>query len=282
MAVVALSAFGLSGNQNDNKNCLYAALCPHNDFERGSAMTSRKPSSNRTRRDARRVNTLDMLRAKSWINHIVDLSGLTTYYRLADRFGGERSQWKNYSTGGQPTEPVLDRVELVLPGSSNVYLSGPNNLKLWPALAEDDLQILSLIVDHSTSCDALVAAFKRQVISDPTIVLKDGWPYFPCEYPLKDDLLEIWACIHFELDSQIADGAMNVLLQWFEEILEGFSAPIFANTEMNISPLYYRDEAIVALERKRTFDNLSMPTVGRKGIWTMVSEGQTKIVKSLP
>jgi hypothetical protein len=138
MAVVALSAFGLSGNQNDNKNCLYAALCPHNDFERGSAMTSRKPSSNRTRRDARRVNTLDMLRAKSWINHIVDLSGLTTYYRLADRFGGERSQWKNYSTGGQPTEPVLDRVEFGAPGE----IRTPYPLVRSQVLYPDELRAL--------------------------------------------------------------------------------------------------------------------------------------------
>lgn len=122
-------------------------------------MAPRKPvPANST--DRRRTHPIDELRALTWIDYVRTSTGLKTSYALAKRFGGEKKKWDNYLKGGQPNDDVLSAVDQELPGSRSYYTSGPDNLKLWPALALNEREKLQLISDNSERVDGEVARLR--------------------------------------------------------------------------------------------------------------------------
>jgi len=226
-------------------------------------MSSRKPLPNDIT-DKRRVYPIDELRVKYWLNEVKKNSGCNTEYALAKKFGGTQSKWKNYKTGSQPNENVLDEVNVAIANSRNWYTCGPKDLKLWPSLSIHlTLNELSLISEFSNQVDAKIVQFRldavNSLICPKNIIPDDIYKTFDIR------AREIEVMLDKVVEKQFASEVINILkaivYPLADEKVENFN-----NDLMDfIMDSKYTKSDVSKMIREAEFESLELPTIKNKG-----------------
>jgi hypothetical protein len=103
--------------------------------------------------DQRLRTRLQEIRAKTWIAHVMAVSGLNNPYQLDQCFDGGQGKWKRYQNGKMPNERTVETVEQANPGTRDWLERGPNGLALWPALGHWDIEVVQAIANRSSKID---------------------------------------------------------------------------------------------------------------------------------
>ena len=229
-------------------------------------MTSRKPAPS-DGLDGRRVYPIDELRARVWYFHVKKLSGCGTNDALATEFDDLPKKWANYEKGGQPNELVLNKVETKYPGTLDIYIAGPNRLKLWPAIRDNEQDNLSLISTFSKRVDGLIAQLRLDVITGK-IQLPDGdgsggWPEEPDIFELR--IIEVLDMLPNEIEKQFM-LEIEALLRNF---LQPFVDSAYFAQKQDFDDFIYDSRANNAYSRelldKERFNSIQLSTVKQKG-----------------
>lgn len=208
--------------------------------------------------DKRYVYPIDQLRAKYWLSQLIS-QGYNSEYHLAQIYGGTQHKWKNYAKGGQPNDDVLDQIDRRYEGSRSWYTSGPQGLKLWPALApEISEEVLSIIAQASSNVDGKIAEFRLDAINDKiSEEIYDPADVFR-EFESRQNL--IINSLHDVLSGQNLEDAISIFKEIVQTYINSYLRPFYEEAMSASESKYTPDDYI-----KMKYEELELHTVKQKG-----------------
>ena len=224
-------------------------------------MAERKPLPP-TGKDNRRVYPVDALRAKFWYSSVKQIGNFSSNYALAKTFGGDPKKWASYANGSQPNELVLDQVDAEFCGTKLIYTSGPMQLKLWPALQSEEMEILSLIAKKSERIDGLIAKFRSDAMNNNLTVM---WDKDPGDQTFEPHIQKI----EFELEAYFEFDVIKEITQILREWMRPYEAIALRRYNENFidyimdsrfSNAYMRD-----MREQEEYESIQSSTVKQKG-----------------
>jgi hypothetical protein len=220
--------------------------------------------------DGRYKRPIDGLRAMVWYQFVKQNSMSATYYQLSKNFGGSPARWAAYEKGSQPNDLLLNLVDKKIIGSKQVYLSGLNREKLWPAICSTDISDLKLIEEMGGSVDKLIADFRLRAINKMISFenpRKDvgqaryshSWMHHPFDFELDS----IQYCLSQLIGPLLASHAINILREEIKPYREKAEA-IFFDSVLNRG--LFPVKAMRHQERENAYFSIQMGTVKNKGM----------------
>ncbi len=124
--------------------------------------------------DMRRRLLLDEIRARFWVQQIMEISGARTAYGLDKEFGGGQKKWSSYLKGRVPNQETVTSVEEKFRGTADLLTRGPIKLALWPALdPRASNELLDRISRYSQRIDGDIARLRIEVASGNLAVIPE-------------------------------------------------------------------------------------------------------------
>ena len=196
----------------------------------------------------------------------MEVTGYKTLYALSKNFGGTQAKWKNYKLGGQPNDDLLDVVECSLEGSIFWYTRGPNNLKLWVALASDtSIEDLIIIANFSSEnedgkiahlrIDAFNCQSEFNMEHSPNVI--EGAFYLRLSQ-IKSDLQRL-------MSNELAEKAIEILSEILKSDIEKIWDKFYNDLyDFAIQSKYTRSD-VIKMHHELKYDEIELPTVQKKG-----------------
>lgn len=112
-----------------------------------------------------RASRINELRTRAWHNFVKLKSGNKKNGVLAKAFGNSQTAWDGYEKKGrQPNDILIKKVEMVFPGSGEIYFFGPDGMKLWVALTTKDARELYVIKKVGQPLEREIVRFRMAAI----------------------------------------------------------------------------------------------------------------------
>lgn len=218
--------------------------------------------------DKRLIYPIDELRVKFWLSQIKQVSGYKTEYALAKAFDGDdgtQAKWKNYTRGGQPNEDVLTKVENKLSGSRDWYICGPDESKLWVALAHDTtIEKLMLIAKVSSGIDRKIAQFRIDALNCEVISREGAYPNIIFDaFNLR--VSEIRNDFDKLMNNQLVHEAITILETLIQPQIDDLCEKCNDDLMDYIMDSRYKKSDYIKMQRESEYEELKLATVLKKG-----------------
>lgn len=222
--------------------------------------------------DRRYARPIDGLRAMTWHSFVKESTNNSSNYQLDQLFGGGRARWAAYEKGSQPNEQLLNFVNRKVEGSKDVYLCGPDNEKLWPAICTHEINELKLIEELGRSADKLIAEFRIRVIENKIPLEYDGEKHFyppkneHLMHPFDEEMLYIDYVFQGLLGSQLSPVATSILRAEIKPYQDKVEADARKDWYDFIVFNPYTTADVQKMMREESYSLIQMRTVKNKGV----------------
>lgn len=212
--------------------------------------------------DARYRFKIDDLRAMAWHQYVAKKSGDASNYKLDAIFKVGQTRWAAYQKGRQPSDPFLDLIDSKILGSKDVYLAGPDELKLWNALVSKNLDDFELIVKISNRLDAELIKFRASIM------------FYWIQNESRDSHLSMdWydSKINYfklQLSNFLGDSLADKAIELLEEALLPYISNAIAKSDFSsvlAEDIHEHNKIINESLQSGMFDGIQMSTVKNKG-----------------
>ena len=138
-----------------------------------------------------RSSRINKLRTRACHNFVKLKSGNKKNGVLAKAFGNSQTAWDGYEKGGrQPNDILVKKVDLVFPGSGEIYFFGPGGMKLWVALITNDARELYVIKKVGQPLEREIVRFRMAAIEGKIPLQCDLSPIRKDPFDLKLALIK--------------------------------------------------------------------------------------------
>lgn len=196
--------------------------------------------------DGRRRYQLDEIRTLAWLDFIRQKVReeqppkvkAPTAYGLNERLGEGHQKWADYLAGKRaPNQATIDSIETQLPGSREIFMSGPGGTRLWPALESDDHDRLRLIARRAHGPDGEIARLRLEAetysipveyVPPPGFFALENLDEFSPRVWFNDDTLDDFKCglglVRLSLEAQnlLSEECRDRVIDYLAEKLQPY------------------------------------------------------------